>query len=320
MDYSRDARTHGNPNQRDTDREAARLGRQRVPEDIPKQDSMARKGVVPGNVNAALFQSSTLETGGSYRIGSALRPNIIHDNGHLVLGTRTPTATDYLKLAKWKAMVEGAEMLRSDLSDGLAAYRHFLEGRGKPRVFSYERYVTNDNSGRTTLRNAILDLQDAAIKLWQSHSHLRKFNITGPAIPCGSDPSRYPYLSTHFPYPATENWQKAIGGHMIWLSGELSVIPSPHATPSPLFELTMILHAEDRYNFNPGQQDIATGIPDSENGLFAMTGLAHQYNHFSTLTRQIEWRGTSIGVLSCVSPNTVHMRQPRNNRRIRNRI
>jgi hypothetical protein len=70
----------------------------------------------------------------------------------------------------------------------------------------------------------------------------------------------------------------------------------------------------------PGHQDIATGIPDSENGSFAMTGLAHHYDHFSTLTRQVKWLGTSIGVLSCVSPNTVHMRQPRNNRRIRNRI
>ena len=27
-----------------------------------------------------------------------------------------------------------------------------------------------------------------------------------------------------YPYPATENWQKAIGGHMIWLEGDAAVI------------------------------------------------------------------------------------------------
>jgi hypothetical protein len=184
MDYSRSARSEGNPSQRDSDREATRLGRKRQPDDIPKQDTLSRKGVViPGNVNASMFKSSTLETGKNYRIGPPLRPNIVHDNGHLVLGNRKPTAEVRLKLAKWKAMVEGAEMLRSDLTDGLAAYRHFLNGKGKPRNFSYERYAMCDTSGKKTLRNSILDIQDAAIKLWQANSHLNKFNITGPAIP-----------------------------------------------------------------------------------------------------------------------------------------
>jgi hypothetical protein len=42
-----------------------------------------------------------------------------------------------------------------DLTDALAAYRHFLDGDGRPRIFSYDRYVMIDRSGQLTLRNAI---------------------------------------------------------------------------------------------------------------------------------------------------------------------
>jgi len=51
------------------------------------------------------------------------------------------------------------------------------------------------------------------------------------------------------------------------------------------------LHAEDRYNFNPGMADIATGTPDSENIRFEITGLAHQYMHNGQLTRTVTWQG-----------------------------
>jgi hypothetical protein len=34
----------------------------------------------------------------------------------------------------------------------------------------------------------------------------------------------------------------------------------------------MTLHAEDPCNFNVGDDDTATGIPDSDNGRFEVTG------------------------------------------------
>jgi hypothetical protein len=159
--------------------------------------------------------------------------------------------------------------------------------------------------------------------MWLANTSLKKFDVTGPAIPSGnSNYKKYPYIARHFPYPATENWQKAIGGHTIWLSGK-AVVLQTNTSSDPTFKVVMTLHAEDRYNFNPGQQDIATGIPDSDNGRFAMTGLAHQYDHFSTLVRHLEWQGTSLGLATSAKPNTVRMRrarQPRDNRYPQNRI
>jgi hypothetical protein len=35
--------------------------------------------------------------------------------------------------------------------------------------------------------------------------------------------------------------------------------------------------------------DIATGIPDSQNGRFEITGLAQQYMHYGELTRTVTW-------------------------------
>ncbi len=103
--------------------------------------------------------------------------------------------------------------------------------------------------------------------------------MTGSQIAVGN--------SDKFPYPTTENWQKAIGGHQIWMSATVSVKPGD----SPSFSMRMTLHAEDRYNFNPGAEDIATGTPDAANGRFELTGLAHQYMNYATLERDVTWTG-----------------------------
>ena len=108
------------------------------------------------------------------------------------------------------------------------------------------------------------------------------FSITSNAIVVGGDPL--------FPYPATENWQKAIGGHSIWISASVTVAADKESR-LPTFTMFMTIHAEDRYNFNPGQHDIATGIPDADNGLFEITGLAKQYTQYATLTQIETWDG-----------------------------
>jgi hypothetical protein len=278
-------------------------------------------GIVGGNVDAGDFQFSTAETGGTYRLGLHGRPHYTPDNGHLRLGRRSPTEADYMALLKWRAMLEGAEILRPDLTDALACYRHFLEGEGKTRSFQYERYVTSDQSGQVTLRNAILEFQQVSVRLWQQAGKPLTFALTGPMIPCGiNDKKKRPYLASHFPYPATENWQKAIGSHVIWLSGEIAVSHDPRMSPPDYFRGHMTLHAEDRYNFNPGDHDIATKIPDDENGRFEMTGLAHQYDNVSTLARVLTWQGLEMGVGLAAAPNTVRLRQPSDNRNAGNRL
>lgn len=82
----------------------------------------------------------------------------------------------------------------------------------------------------------------------------------------------------------------------------------------------MLIHAEDRYNFNPGAADIATGIPDSANGRFEMTGLGCQYENYGTVQRILSWRGMELGVSLMAKPDTTSLRQPSDNRRVRNRM
>lgn len=298
-------RNQGNPSAGVSNREMGRVGSDRSPTDIPAQAACVY-AAGPGTLAA------------TYSIGPSVRPAIVHDNGFLGLGRRPPAAGDYLKLAKWKAMLEGAEALRPDLTDALAAYRHFLEGNGADRDFSYERFVRNDESGPVILQSAILDLQSGVVQLWSADQALVSFRVTGTAIPCGGPGD------ARFPYPASENWQKAIGAHYIWLSAEVTATPvsarGSVGMVQPRFWAALTLHAEDRYNFNPGAADIATGIPDSDNGVFEMTGLAHQYDQFSVLRRNISWEGVLLFGCPATSRTSERHRQPTSNRRLRNRL
>jgi hypothetical protein len=254
-----------------------------------------------------------------YTLGPPTRPPIRHDNGFLDrFQRRAPTVAERAQLAYWKSKLEAVEagqrvpfLPHNDIPDALAAYRHFLEGGGRTREFSYERYVEGDASGRTTLENAILDARQGAVLLYERHYRGRdaQFSMTGSALAATGG-------SAVFPYPATENWQKAIGAHNFWISAEVAVI----AAPLPRYVMHMTLHAEDRYNFNPEAQDIATGIPDSANGIFEVTGLARQYLNVSTLTRRVEWSGAAAGPAAVAAQDTSRQRAPSDNRRARNRL
>lgn len=317
-------RQGGNAHDRGIDREAGRVGIKVKPDDIPTQDTFNRKGqIIPGNVSSHSFVPSTNETMGMYKMGSPVRPPIRFDSGFSKFPKQDPEISDYFNLLKWIAMLEGAAILRPDLSDGIAAYRHFHEGEGAPRKFDYERYVINDKSGQITLKNAILEAQDAAIKVWRKNGQPDRFSFTGPAIPCGSIAAGHYYIGKAFPYPATENWQKAIGAHVIWLSGDVNVKnpPTLKTGPSePEFTMSLVLHAEDQYNFNPGQQDIASGAPDAENGRFVIVGFAQGYHHSSTLRRKFSWKGFDLGVAAIHGQVRLRPHQPGNNRFMHNRI
>jgi hypothetical protein len=258
-----------------------------------------------------------------YTLGAARRPAIRHDNGFLdKYARRAPTVADHLQKQWWVGKLEAAEAAQNvpflphnDISDALATYRHFLEGGGKTRRFSYDRYIANDPSGKTALRYAVFDVQLAAVQAYQRHhsgQQAAHFSLTGTAIPVGN--------SARFPYPQTENWQKAIGAHFIWLSAQVQV----HLQHTQArYTVDMTLHAEDMYNFNPGAKDIATGIPDDANGVFEITGLAQQYLNVAELRRSFQWAGSpqEEGVLT--TRNDGHRgrdRQPGDNRRLRNRL
>ena len=218
--------------------------------------------------------------------------------------------------AAWRLALEASETVRPDMADGNGAYRHYHEGKGKRRRFSYDRYVRNDKHGAQTLRNAILEAQGAANKLWQASGRKASFSFTGPGIRCGS---KDPNLARIYPYPSSENWQKAIGAHWIWLTGDVTVDVDPQGKRPPNFTMQLTLHAEDRYNFNPNDHDITTGLADKLNGRFVVVGLAHEYTSYSSLTRRVAWSGSAAG-LSATPHQGPRSRQPTDNRRPSNRL
>lgn len=251
----------------------------------------------------------------TYSIGAPQHPAIRHDNGFLDrFHMRAATPEERRRYFNWEVKLELREAAQHipfvpNLSDALAAYRHFLGGTGTDRQFSYERYVADDLSGTIALRSAIEEMKEGVESVYASGAAAGQssFQVTGTAIPVGA--------SSRFPYPQTENWQKAIGAHYIWLSANVHV---DGPASSPRFTVAMTLHAEDRYNFNPGAADIATGIPDSDNGVFEVTGLAKQYTNYSTLVRTVSWTGHTQPAQISASPG--RERQPADNRRARNRL
>ena len=259
-----------------------------------------------------------MATRAKYSLGSPVRPDIKFDNGFLdKFPRRTPTLLDRANFSYWAAYLEAGEagqgipfVPHNHVSDALAAYRHFLYGHGTSRQFSYERYVKDDPSGAITLQNLILDGEEGAEELYAANFSNKdevQFQITSNAIGLGTKGDSL------FPYPATENWQKAIGYHNAWMSANVEV------KTGGSFKMTLTLHVEDMYNFNPGMHDIATGIPDSANGIFEITGLATQYINYSTLTRDVTWTLAS-DKNKTTAPSSGRERQPQDNRRARNRL
>jgi hypothetical protein len=252
-------------------------------------------------------------------------PVIRHDHGHLDDGSgnidesrrRDPTWADHFERAKWIAKLEAAELLRPDLVDGTAAYRHFLFGNGAERDIQYGRFLANDSSGATVLASALEDTRQAALERHDRDvagatptEGTRTYQIRTNPISVTDGDARYPY-------PATENWQKAIGAHSIWIEATVTVTvtrvrdagsePLPGGVPaegsgsstdsgpptfSRHFHVEMTIHAEDMYNFNPGATDIATGTPDSANGRFELTGLGHEYLNRGTFSQPFDFDAT----------------------------
>jgi hypothetical protein len=60
--------------------------------------------------------------------------------------------------------------------------------------------------------------------------------------------------------------------------------------------MVMTRYVKDMYNFNPGVADIATGIPNSANRIFEITGLAKEYRTVSQISCTVKRTGKPSAV------------------------
>lgn len=177
---------------------------------------------------------------------------------------------------------------KADLDNAIPAYRHFLVGGGEPRSFDYNDFLSNDDAGKTIRDNVLQDVRTAGDQIYQdldfqvpeTPGASVTFNMQSEAITVGGADSR-------FAYPATEDWQKTIGGHSIWTGSNITMTRLDDGRL--LAEANVTLNAEDRYNFNPNQQDIATGEPDMVRGVLEESGLAHQYTQTGSSELSTSW-------------------------------
>jgi hypothetical protein len=228
-------------------------------------------------------------------VSAAARPQFSLDHGFLDDGKggideskrRSPTAHDFASKAKWVLVLSGAQLLRDDLKDATDAYEHFLDADGTDFVFSYERFAKQDRTGAHIIESAIDDARSAAIELNDPRGG-NHYVIQSDAIPVGAVDEDGNLLNPRYGYPGTENWQKAIGAHIVWIEADVTT-GVDHKVGGQTFVIKMTLHAEDRYNFNPGNKDIATGVADAENGQFELTGLGREFTSLATLKRTVSF-------------------------------
>lgn len=204
--------------------------------------------------------------GDHYVIGPPTRPEIDWDED-FIWGSDSPTAGDWAAAAEWRAKLAGARLLRSDLSDATDVYAHYWSNTGDPFQIDYERAYTQDAAVRRNVEDEIARAQVGAEALIQAGN--RSFSMSGDASP-----------TAH--YPETENWQKTVGGYQQWSSADVTVSGNT-AT------MTITVHAEDYYNFNRGQADIASGASDDDNGRFTEIGWAKPFETSGSLTRVVTW-------------------------------
>jgi hypothetical protein len=218
-----------------------------------------------------------------FKEGAPTRPPIRHDHGFLDDGKgnydptkrQPPTAEDMkLKSNALIAFVLAAKA-KPELYDGLLAFRHFLNGKGASFTCDYEKFLREDTNGQVVLTSAIEDARAGVLDIFDSKNakpptadRTDSFSATSDAVGVGPN--------IRYPTPATDNWQKAIGRHSLWLSATAKV-QSRLAARRRDVEIVLTLHAEDMYNFNPGESDIQTGTPDEMNGRLEIVGLAQEF-------------------------------------------
>lgn len=215
----------------------------------------------PANITPAQTQVD------GYRVGAPSQPSVQFDED-FVYNSAQANRGDYLSAAEWRAKLAGAQALRPDLADATRAYAHYWGNTGDTLQVNYTRAFQSDTGVRNNV-NAEIARTAAAVDTMAAGQGSGTFSITGPARTAPN-------------YPTTENWQKAIGGYQQWSSADVSVQGNQ-------VSMRVTVHMMDRYNFNRGQADIASGAPDNANGRFTELGWARPFDTRGEITRTITW-------------------------------
>ena len=181
--------------------------------------------------------------------------------------TRPAGALDHLSYATWSVVERliAATPRGRRMPDALALYRHFLEGSGTPLTVDYSRFLREDPGGARVLTSISEDLRRAATEAMERDPVDACTLFTSDLVRVGR--------SERYPYPGTENWQKTLGAHHLYAEADVSMDRTARS-----IHARVTLRAVDRYNFNPGDYDSGSGLPDSWNGRLEQSGLAKQFD------------------------------------------
>lgn len=204
--------------------------------------------------------------GDKYVVGPPTKPPISWDED-FVYDSVEPSFGDYVDWNQW-GLKEKAAHLHPGLQDAADFYSHYRDNTGLPMEFDYEEAYDDDEGVRRSVDDEIANTQVGVEQLIAGGAGT-EFSVTGDA-------------SENSTYPNTENWQKTIGGYQQWSSADVKV-------EGDQVTMTIEVHAEDHYNFNRGQNDIASKAPDDDNGKFTELGWAKPFDSSGTVTRTVTW-------------------------------
>lgn len=210
----------------------------------------------------------------NYRIGSPTEPPMTFDEDFVYDPNKKATAEDRWQWVRWGAGLHlyGELWRGSELEDATRAYARYRSGTGTDLEINYPKAYREDTNVRNGVDKEIAAAQRDAER--RATTGGARFTMTGDAERLGD--------------PTTENWQKTIGKHYIWGHADVEACGDQ-------FTMTINSHEKDRYNFNRGAADIATGLPDNANGGFAILGWAKSFITNGKVVKKVTWKMGEVG-------------------------
>jgi hypothetical protein len=136
---------------------------------------------------------------------------------------------------------------------------------GDQIILDYERAIREDSVISAAVDSEMSSVKQAVATMFDSQESSFSFHSTSTRLVSNVE---------------TENWQKALGAHQLSSGGWVTYDPSACS-----LIISYTIRMEDYYHFNPGQIDIATGLPDDDNCLFAQLGWASPIYILYSLSR-----------------------------------